>query len=68
MIAPRRLLLLLLLLGSTACVGPLQSLEPLRPLAPQPVCTNTAVPVTNADGTTSNQAKSECSVSVLPRR
>lgn len=65
--ASLRGLLLLLVIGSTtACIGPLAALEPLRPLAPEPVCTNRNVPVTNADGSTTSQAYSECSVSLRP--
>lgn len=65
--ASLRALLLLLLLGpTTACIGPLAALEPLRPLAPEPVCTNRNVPVANADGSTTSQAYSECSVSLRP--
>lgn len=63
--ASLRGLLLLLVIGSTtACIGPLAALEPLRPLAPEPVCTNRNVPVANADGSTTSQAYSECSVSL----
>jgi hypothetical protein len=63
--------ILVLLLGSTtACVGPLRALEPLRPLAPEPVCTNRTVETPAPDGTSSpsSHAVSECSVSLVPGR
>ena len=66
MLVLRSLLLLLVLGSTTACIGPLRSLEPL---APEPVCQSrmVEVPTTAADGTTTtaSHAVSECSVSVL---
>jgi hypothetical protein len=66
----RGLLLILLFGSTTACVGPLRALEPLRPLAPEPVCTNGTVeaPPVNGSSSPTSHAYSECSVSLMPGR